>query len=357
MADAFRAVWANPYVRVGAVLALLFSVGAFISSTWHVWRLFLLASLLASLVYPAKARLVRLGAPRVVAYVLVVAGLFLGLLFFWAGLLAVVGQLASFVAELPGALTQGARALDELWGRGLAVAPDWVRPMLAKLPRELGSELHRWLAEGLEAFEAWLRSGFFPALSALLGGAVEVVVGAFLFLYLLWDGEQELAAALRLAPDALRPTLVWAGEALERAFLGYFRGQVVVAASMGVMVGLGLFLFGLPMPGAVGFLVAVFELIPFLGVLLGMVFTGLAALGKGLGAALLALLVFVVAGEFEGHVLAPLILARTTRLHPVSVLLAIFLGADLGGFLGALLAVPTAAFLKHALLHFWLQRS
>ena len=116
---------------------------------------------------------------------------------------------------------------------------------------------------------------------------------------------------------------------------------------MGFFVGIGLYLLRLPMPAAV------FELVPFLG----MALTALAALGQGPFATLLALSVFVVAGEFEGHVLGPLIMARATQLHPVTVLLALLLGADLAGFWGAVAAVPTAPFLKHALLHFWLQRS
>ena len=357
MADAFRAVWENPYVRVAAaMLALLLGV-FFLLETWRVWRLLLVAALLAALVHPLKARLVRLGAPPPVAYGLVVAGLLLALALFWAGLLAVVGQLAGYAGNLPEELSRGVRALSGYWERGLSLAPEWARPALAELPRELGAEFRRALATGLWHLEGWLRSGLFPALSALVGGVVDLVVGFFLFLYLLWDGERVLAAALRLAPAALRPALVWTGEAVERAVLGYFRGQVLIAASMGLFVGLGLKLLRLPMPAAVGFLVAVFELVPFLGVALGMALTALAALGQGPLAVLLALSVFVVAGEFEGHVLGPLIMARATQLHPVTVLLALLLGAELAGFSGAVAAVPTAAFLKHALLHFWLQRS
>ncbi len=357
MADAFRAVWQNPYVRVAALL-LLFLLGLlFLFVTWRVWRLLLVAGLLAALVHPLKARLVRLGAPRAVAYGLVVAGLFLALALFWAGLLAVVGQLVGYAGNLPEELSRGLRALSRYWERGISLAPDWAQPALVALPGELGAEFRRALAGGLFYLEEWLRSGLLPALSALVGGVVDLVVGLFLFLYLLWDGERILAGALRLAPTALRPALLWTGEALEHAVLGYFRGQALVAASMGFFVGLGLYLLRLPMPAAVGFLVAVFELVPFLGVALGMALTALAALGQGPFATLLALSVFVVAGEFEGHVLGPLIMARATQLHPVTVLLALLLGADLAGFWGAVAAVPTAAFLKHALLHFWLQRS
>jgi len=357
VADAFRAVWQNPYVRVlAATIALLLGV-SFLLLTWRVWRLLLVAALLAALVHPLKARLVRLGAPRAVAYGLVVAGLFLALALFWAGLFAVVGQLAGYAGSLPEELSRGLRALSGYWARGVELAPDWARPALVALPQELGAEFRRALAEGLFHLEEWLRSGVMPALSALVGGVVDLVVGFFLFLYLLWDGERVLAAALGLAPAGLRPALRWTGEAIERAVLGYFRGQVLIAASMGLFVGLGLYFLRLPMPAAVGFLVAVFELVPFLGVALGMALTALAALGQGALAVLLALLVFVVAGEFEGHVLGPLIMARATQLHPVTVLLALLLGADLAGFWGAVAAVPTAAFLKHALLHFWLQRS
>ena len=115
-----------------------------------------------------------------------------------------------------------------------------------------------------------------------------------------------------------------------------FRGQALVAASMGFFVGLGLYLLRLPMPAAV------FEPVPFLGRAL----TALAALGQGSFATLLALLAFAVAGEFEGPEHEPLIMARATQLHPVTVLLALLLGADLAGFWGAVAAVGTAALLS-----------
>jgi len=350
VAEAFRAVWKNPYVRAATGLLLAFFALWFLAATWRVGRLVLAAGLLAALVHPLKRRLIGLGLPPALAYALVGVAAVLAMALFWAGLFAVVGQLLGSLKALPEDLAAGVRALAGFWDRLVAAAPAWAQTALSDVPRELSADFWSVLSEALFALEVWLKTGLVPALVALLGSAIDVVVGFFLFLYFLWDGKGMLASLLRLAPASVRPALLWLGEAVEAAVLGYFRGQVIVAASMGFLVGLGLYLLGLPMPAAVGFLVAVFELIPMLGVTIGAGLTLLAALGQGLGTVLLALLLFTLVAELEGHVLGPLIMARTTQLHPLTVLLALIAGAELGGLGGALVAVPLAAFLKHVFL-------
>ena len=72
--------------------------------------------------------------------------------------------------------------------------------------------------------------------------------------------------------------------------------------------------------------------------------------------ALLAIGVFVVANQLEGNLLSPLVLSRSTNLHPVTVLLAIMAGLGMFGLVGALLAVPTVAFAKVVLEDYVLSR-
>ncbi len=346
MREAFREVWKNPYVRVLALLALAWGLAYFVLATWSIWWVTLVSALLAALVRPVMAFFQRRGAPKAVAFTLVVLLLLGFLVAFWLGLVAVVGQLSGYLGQLPEEVARGAETLKRLWGQLGGLVPAWARPYFERLPEDLAALVQQLSQAALAALGRWVQSGLIPALSALLGGAVDLVVGFFLLLYFLWDGEAMLKSLYARTPPAYRAFLLAFGEKLERAVVGYFRGQLTVAGSMGLLVGVGLFLLGLPMPAVTGFLVAVFELIPFLGVALGMAFTALAALSLGWGAVLTALLVFVVAGEFEGHVLAPLIMARATQLHPVTVLLALLVGAELGGLVGALVVIPLVALAK-----------
>ncbi|WP_253705236.1 AI-2E family transporter, partial [Thermus scotoductus] len=97
---------------------------------------------------------------------------------------------------------------------------------------------------------------------------------------------------------------------------------------------------------SLGFLAGVFNLIPFVGVIVSGVPALLLAATGGWGKVLLALLVLWLANQLEGNLLGPLIVGRSTRLHPVTAIAAILVGATLFGLWGALLGVPTAAFLK-----------
>lgn len=103
---------------------------------------------------------------------------------------------------------------------------------------------------------------------------------------------------------------------------------------------------GVPLAASLGFLAGVFNLIPFVGVIVSGVPALLLAATGGWGKVLLALLVLWLANQLEGNLLGPFIVGRSTRLHPVTAIAAILVGATLFGLWGALLGVPTAAFLK-----------
>jgi len=115
---------------------------------------------------------------------------------------------------------------------------------------------------------------------------------------------------------------------------------------LGVLIWVGLSILGVPLATAIAFVAAVFNLIPYLGPIIGVIPAVLLGFTVGPWTALLAAAVFLVANQIEGNVLSPLILSRSTNLHPVTVMLAIMAGLGLLGLLGALLAVPTVALAK-----------
>ena len=74
-----------------------------------------------------------------------------------------------------------------------------------------------------------------------------------------------------------------------------------------------------------------------------------ALLAKGWIYALITLALIIAVQQLEGHVLQPLVMGRAVSIHPLAVVLAIAAGAVLAGIVGALLAVPTVAFLNSAI--------
>ena len=127
---------------------------------------------------------------------------------------------------------------------------------------------------------------------------------------------------------------------------GYLRGQLLITTLLGIMIWIGLSLIGIPLATAISFLAAVFNLVPYLGPILGVVPAVLLGFTVSPLAAVLAVVVFTLANQVEAHLLSPLILSRNTNLHPITVMLAIMAGVGLMGLLGALIAVPLAAMIK-----------
>src|SRR5690606_6758949 len=127
---------------------------------------------------------------------------------------------------------------------------------------------------------------------------------------------------------------------------GYLRGQLLITVLLGIIIWIGLSLIGIPLATAISFLAAVFNLVPYLGPILGVVPAVLLGFTVSPWAAVLAVVVFTVANQLEAHVLGPLIRSRNTNLHPVTVMLSIMAGVGLMGLVGALIAVPVAAMIK-----------
>jgi predicted PurR-regulated permease PerM len=144
---------------------------------------------------------------------------------------------------------------------------------------------------------------------------------------------------------------------INQAVGGYVRGQLIVSALVGILVGLGLAILGIPLALALGFLSAIFNIVPYLGVVISITPALLLAAQFGLGKVALVMLVFGLANQIEAQFLSPNILGRSTNLHPITIIVAILCGAALGGMVGMLLAVPSAALLKLLIRKYWLGSS
>nr|MBA2578793.1 AI-2E family transporter [Euzebyaceae bacterium] len=124
----------------------------------------------------------------------------------------------------------------------------------------------------------------------------------------------------------------------------YIRGQLVIAVVDAVLIGLGLWIVGVPLALPLAVLVFFGGLFPIVGAVAAGIVAVLVALATGgLTSALIVLAIVVAVQQVEGHLLAPIVLGKATELHPVAVIAALTAGAVLLGVLGAFLAVPIAA--------------
>ncbi len=373
---AFEIVWRSPWVRAVTFLVLGLLVLWILWTTRKAYAFALQVGLIgfgiAYVLNPVIEALRRIRVGRSLGVVIVYIGV-LALLVLGSVLVTqVVTQLSSFVTEIP-------RAFNNI-GTLTSRISDWFAGVIESLPTFLSSrfgvqtssdelstqiqaQLTSFLQNGVESITSLLQRLVRDGPSVLLSGAAGVLsttAQIFLILltsaYFLYDYPRFTANFKRFVPVRWRPLYEDITAKADVAVGGYIRGQLLITLIIGVLIFIGLSIVGVPLALAISFLAALFNLVPYLGPIVGMVPAVILGFTVSPLTALLAVVVFVVANQIEGNVLGPYILSKSTNLHPVTVLLAILIGAGLFGLLGALLAVPVAALLKVVLEEYLLKR-
>ncbi len=229
---------------------------------------------------------------------------------------------------------------------------DQIRQELVNFTTQLAQSLNRLLQHIIAGGPSLLLSGA----TAVISTTFQVVLIFIASAYFLYDYPRFTANFRRFVPVRWQPLYEDLTDKADRAVGGYLRGQLVITLTLGVLIWIGLTLIGVPLATAISFLAAIFNLVPYLGPIIGVLPAVLLGLTVSPLTSVLAIVVFLVANQLEGHVLSPLILSRSTDLHPVTVLLAIMAGLGLLGLVGALLAVPLVALTKVVLEEYLLTR-
>jgi predicted PurR-regulated permease PerM len=191
--------------------------------------------------------------------------------------------------------------------------------------------------------------------TVVTGGRIvlEVLTGLiltiFITFFLLKDGDRIWSWLISGLRPGARQRAGNAGEAAWSSLVNYVRGTTVVASIHALVIGLALWLLGVPLLVPLVILVFLAAFVPLLGILVAGALAILVTLGtKGLLAALILLAVFVLENQVESHLLQPLVVGRIVRLHPLAIILVLAVGGIIAGIAGAIVAVPTAAALAHA---------
>ena len=344
MHEALRIVWANPYVKVlGAIVAVAVAVLVF-RAVHPAGMLFLAAFGLAYIVSPLVDWLEQRGVLRAFGVALVVITLVAA---GWFASRMSINAIGKTITE-----SEDGIAFTE-------AASEWFVDLPANLERLMPDVIQRMIAGPLATFSDVLEQigsmlaphaeGLTTALVGLLSGTVtgafQVVLVLILTVYVLYDYHRFTAAFFAAIPNAYRDTVRSLAHTLDTAMGGYIRGQIVIAAAVGLMVFVGLTIIGLPLAGFIGLIAGLLNIVPFLGSIVPAIPALVIAIAGGWWQVVLVLLVFVLANQIDNHVLTPLILSRSTNLHPVTVILAVIGGFAFGGLLAAVLAVPVVAFL------------
>jgi predicted PurR-regulated permease PerM len=328
-------------MRIGAAIAwrfvaialALYVLGRVFNELIDLFVPVAIALLLAALLSPAVARLVRWGVRRAWATAIVLIG----------GLAAVGGLLTfvitQFVDGLPALRDQVSEAIDKI-NHWLTTGPAHMSD----------SQLQKWLTQAQDS----IRGNQGEIASHALDTAVTIgrLAGAtalciFTLIFFLHDGDGIWRFVTRVVPGEHRDRVDLAGRRGFAALGHYVRATVVVAMIDSVSIGIGLAIIGVPLAVPLAALIFLGAFVPILGAFVtGTVAVLVALVANGVVSALVVLGLLLAVMQLEGHVLQPLLLGRAVRLHPLAVVLGIGVGLTLAGIPGALLAVPLLAVLN-----------
>lgn len=260
----------------------------------------------------------------------------------------VISQIRDVVVLVPDLLRQAVDYLKEnlpQWASVLSDQSDWQVALENNMERLLDR-----LSQGVMAAVPGLAAagGMVLAVFGVAAGLAIIPVYLFFFLQSQADPTERLHDVLPfLKPETRNDVVFLAGEFVA-VIVAFFRGQLLIALTVGVLLAAGFSAVGLRFSILLGLCLGLLNVVPYLGVILGLLITvPLALLQPDGGVALCGMVlgVFAIVQTLESVVLTPKIMGDQTGLHPVVIILAIFFwGTALDGLLGMILAIPLTAF-------------
>jgi predicted PurR-regulated permease PerM len=179
---------------------------------------------------------------------------------------------------------------------------------------------------------------------------VTAVVGfvtiAFMTFFMILEGPTWLDRFYSLMPPESEARWRNVGNRVAHTVSGYVTGNLLISVIAGTATSIVLAIMGVPYALALGLVVAILDLIPLAGATLAAIIVGTVAFLTSVTAGIVVIVFFVVYQQLENHLLQPLVYGRTVQISPLAVLIAVLIGAEVAGVLGALSAIPVAGTLQ-----------
>lgn len=307
-----------------AIVELYIRTAALIGQIFGILLLFIFAGIFALLLTPVVDRLEGVGPFRKRRTLAVLALLLVALVL-----------VAGVVALITPSLVDQVRGVPTLFARG--------QSLLASVQGQLkahGIPVNLQLPSGTPSV-AVIGSAL-NIVSGTVTTLVDILLVIVITVYLLAQGHELVSAARKLFPghhEVFDFIVVTVGTTMA----GYVRGQLIMSVLMGLYVGIGMSIIGVRYAIVLGVLTFFLEFLPLVGAPIGMGIAVVVALFQSPLLALLAAAIGLGGHALEAYIVGPRVSGHVTRLHPLAAMAALLVGAELGGILGALFAIPLAA--------------
>ncbi len=324
--------------RTITIMRIVFSVVAALVLVYAAYLvrsilvLVLVAGFLAIGLDPAVRAFERFGLKRGLA----VAVLFLAILLFIGGFLfavipPLVSQVANFAAHLPKYVQDLAKTNPRVERFIIQNnIPDKLRAATSNAPSIIGGSVGTLVGVA----------------GSVIGTVFKVLTVLVLTIYFSMSLQQIRAGTLKLIPRTRRDRVSAMLDPMLEKVGGYVAGNLAISLIAGVLAFAFLAIAGVPFPIALALWVAIADLIPLVGATLGAIPSIVVAFVGSIPLGIATIIYFIVYQQTENYLIAPRVMTRAVDLSPAAVLLSALIGANLLGFVGALMAIPAAASIK-----------
>ena len=149
-----------------------------------------------------------------------------------------------------------------------------------------------------------------------------------------------------ILPDSYERSVMTVFKNYERKMRRWFATQLGLSLFVGMAVFVGMFLIGVKYPILLGVIAGILEIVPVIGPIVTGLIAFVVAASYSVSLAIYAVIFFIVIQQVENHVLIPIFVGKSMRVHPVIVLVSVLAGGEIAGFTGIVLSVPVAVLVQ-----------
>jgi predicted PurR-regulated permease PerM len=320
-----ESAWAHVAYRAVVLAALLLVLGLLFRQLATLLLAVLMTIIIAIPLSAGATRLERRGIPRPIgALVTLLAGVAVIAALLAAIIPVFIDQTNEFVDQVPGIVNDLEKSVADVTG---------------DRPSEVGDKVQHYLRGYTNKPERLI--GPLTSIGINIAGVAGVLVLMLITAYYMAVRPEPLVnGALRLVPPGRREHARLVMERLRAVWIGWMQGVVFDMFISGTLLYIGLTLIGLDFAVVFAVLTALLVVIPYYGSILGAIPPTLFALTQSPGKALAVLGVYVLVQQIEGNVIIPVVMSRTTRLHPAVIAIGVLVVGRLFGLVGLFVAVP-----------------
>lgn len=300
---------------------------------------FLIAGIITYLLHPIVEQMKNIGIARPISILMI----YIVFIFLFAHLLIkgtpyLIEELKDLIDNIPHFANIYRESVSDFY-KQTSMMPDGFR-----------TKAEGWLTN-IEAFAAEGVVGTVTNLRGLLDYFLMIIIVPFLVFYFLKDFPLIEKLSWYVTPRKYRSSGRQLLKNINISLGNYIRGQLLVCSVVALIATIGLWLIDMPYAVILGIFIGITNIIPYFGPIIGALPVAIIAFTESFQLVLFGLAVNFGIQLIEGNILSPLIVGKSLHMHPILIMFALIVGAEVSGVIGLILAVPILAIIKVIVMH------